>query len=151
MPGNQSTFPLSWEKCAPPILSSQLMPSTNLVPCFYTGQDYRRERPAAVHTRQETRKFKLQHLGKFIENGKIFLFFKQLAKKLWDGPLGVGNLLPFSKASNPLVAPDKLHYATPMAGDRTAFARHRRHRIHVSSRSRWSVQILPVGAIACVC
>src|ERR1019366_2113516 len=30
--GNQSTFPISWEKCALPITPLQLMPSTKLVP-----------------------------------------------------------------------------------------------------------------------
>ena len=116
-----------------------------LVPCFYTGQNYRTELPAEVHPRAKTRQFKLAHLGEFKENGKIFLFFKQLAKKLWDGPLGIGNLLPFAKQRT---SGDKLHYATPMAGDRTAFARSRRHRIHVSGRSFWRVQLIPVRVMA---
>ncbi len=111
------------------------MPSTDLVPCFYQGQNYRVEPPAEIRTRAETRKFKAQMLGKFIENGKIFLFFKVLAKKLWDGPLGIGNLLPFGdRRSNPLIPPDKTNYATPMAGDGTTFARHQRKLIRVSSR-----------------
>lgn len=116
------------------------MPSTNLVPCFYTGQDYRREAPAESYTRDEVRKFKARGLGKFRDSGKVFLFSKSIASmtpKLWDGPLGIGNLLPFAKPHN---QGDKLHYATPMAGDRTSFARHRRHIIRVSGRSQFAVR-----------
>ena len=116
------------------------MASTDLVPCFYTGQDYRCELPAEIRTRGEVREFKARGLGRFVDSGKVFLFFKQLAKKLWDGPVGIGNLLPFAKPHN---YGDKLHYSTPMAGDRTTFARHRRNLIRVSSRSLWSKQALP--------
>lgn len=109
------------------------MPSLKLVPCFYTGQDYRREVPAEVRTRAEVREFKAKGLGRFVESGKIFLFSaKVLMQKLWDGPIGIGNLLPFAKAHN---YGDKLHYETPMAGDRTTFARHRRKIIYVSGRT----------------
>lgn len=34
----------------------------------------------------------------------------------WDGPIGVGNALPFSRSQNPMMAPAKLHYETPPAG-----------------------------------
>lgn len=50
----------------------------------------------------------------------------------FDGPLGVGNLLPFSK---PQSTGDKLHYEIPMAGDRGTFAQHRRPFIRVSARN----------------
>jgi hypothetical protein len=72
-------------------------------------------------------------LGRFIDNGKAFLFYASVVveKKLWDGPMGVGNLLPFAKAHS---LGDPLHYEMPMAGDRTCFARHRRRRIRVSGR-----------------
>ena len=56
------------------------MASTDLVPCFFTGQDYRWERPAKVHTRAEVRDFKKWKLGKFVESGKIFLFARRLTK-----------------------------------------------------------------------
>lgn len=125
------------------------MPANDQVPCYYRGQLRRVERPAEFRPRAELHELKRQKLGKFVDSGKVFLFFQmvvQIAKQLWDGPLGVGNLLPFSKATNPMLAPQKLHYATPMAGDRTCFARHRRHLIQVSGRSLWSVQLIPARA-----
>jgi hypothetical protein len=48
-----------------------------------------------------------------------------------DGPIGVGNLLPFARTNN---NGDKLHYEIPMAGDRTVYRRHSRRRISVSHR-----------------
>lgn len=110
------------------------MPASDPVPCFYTGQDYRWERPAEIRTRAEVRELKKQKLGKFVENGKIFLFFKALKEVMqnfFDGPMGIGNLLPFAKQNN---YGDKLHYETPHAGDRGIFARHHRKLIHVSGR-----------------
>jgi|GEM_PF-6578026 len=53
---------------------------------------------------------------------------------------GIGNLIPFGRLRNPLLTPDKLHYEIPMAGDRTCRARHRRRRIRVSCRSKFSKQ-----------
>lgn len=44
---------------------------------------------------------------------------QELAAPITDGPLGVGNALPFSRVANPLLAPNKLHYETPHAGDGT--------------------------------
>jgi hypothetical protein len=111
------------------------MAASDPVPCFYTGQNYRWEKPAKTLTRAEVRKLKNWGEGKFVENGKIFLFAKSIVvavgEKVWDGPLGVGNLLPFAKAHN---YGDKLHYEMPMAGDKTAFARSLRRNIQVSSR-----------------
>jgi hypothetical protein len=111
--------------------------ANDLVPCYYTGQDYRLERPAEVRPRAEVREFKAQKLGKFIENGKLFLFFKRVRRKvkqLWDGLLGTGNALPFSRAQNPMMAPAKLHYEVPRAGD-VGYWRHHRRRIFVSGRT----------------
>jgi hypothetical protein len=78
---------------------------------------------------------------------------KILRAILFDGPVGVGNLLPFSK---PHCYGDKLHYQTPMAGDvgmRRYGLYSRRdekgvpqllsHQVHVSSRSLFNHQILP--------
>jgi hypothetical protein len=72
----------------------------------------------------------------------------EVAIMFWDGPLGIGQLIPFSRASNPLVAPDKLHYEMPHAGDRGTFARHRRHLIVVSARNLFARQIICGGVHA---
>jgi hypothetical protein len=129
------------------------MAATDLVPCFYTGQNFRWEQPAELRTRTECHRLKKFKLGRFDQNGKIFLFFKAIvnaAKLVWDGPIGVGNVLPFAKAHN---YGDKLHYEMPMAGDRTAFARSRRKEINVSSRvlfsqpgMQWANYVRPVSA-----
>lgn len=62
--------------------------------------------------------------------------------------IGLSNLIPFGRVLNPMLAPKKLHYEIPHAGDRTCFARHRRRFIRVSSRSLFSRQILPAVRIA---
>lgn len=126
------------------------MPSTDLVPCFYTGQRRAIERPAKLLPRSEVHQLKTAKLGKFVDNGKVFLFFKAIkeaAKLLWDGPIGIGNVLPFARAHN---YGDKLHYEMPMAGDRTVFARHRRREISVSTRvlfsqpgMQWANYVIP--------
>ncbi len=105
------------------------MAATDLVPCFYTGQDYLIERPSALHLRSKVREFKARNLGKFVAHGRIFLFFKRLAKTLWDGPLGVGNALPFSRQSDG----SRLHYEIPHAGD-IGLWRHYKKFIRVSAR-----------------
>ena len=119
------------------------MAASDLVPCFYKGQNYRVEKPAELRLRSEVREFKKQKLGKFVENGTRFLFFRARAKRVvavFDGPLGVGNALPFAKPNN---LGDRLHYEIPMAGDR-GLRRHglfrrtnelRSHLIKVSVRS----------------
>lgn len=111
------------------------MKSKDLVPCFYTGQDYRRDQPAELLPRADVRKYKALKLGKFIESGKVFVFFARLARKvvqtIWDGPAGAKTVLTFLKTNS---YGDKLHYEIPRAGDRGAFARHRRKFIHVSGR-----------------
>jgi hypothetical protein len=73
-----------------------------------------------------------------------------------DGPLGRGNLIPFSKSQNPYLAPQKLHYEIPRAGDlgmrrHGLFARTNdegkrelhSHTIQVSGRNLFSRQLLP--------
>jgi hypothetical protein len=124
------------------------MAATDLVPCYYTGQNYRWEKPAKVLPRSEVRRLKECKLGQFIENGKIFLFFKAIAKeiqRIWDSPASAKTILMFIKTHQDGA---KLHYEMPMAGDRSAFARSRRHVISVSSRSLFNAQILPVYATA---
>jgi len=121
------------------------MAATDLVPCFYTGQDYRIERPADVLTRAEVRELKAQKRGMFIESGKIFLFSEKRQKggqPFFDGWLGRGNILPFARVSNPICKPETINYPVPMAGDAGCFSRHRRRLIHVSGRSKFP-QILP--------
>jgi hypothetical protein len=134
------------------------MAATDLVPCFYTGQNYRVEKPAELRLRSEVREFKNQKLGKFIENGTRFLYFRALTKRvvrLWDGPIGVGNALPFARLHN---YGDKLHYEMPMAND-IGLRRHnlyRRagkllsHRIRVSARSgrRYAAALPPTTTFA---
>lgn len=94
------------------------MPATDLVPCFYTGQNYRTEQPAEIRIRLEVRELKRQQLGTFADNGRIFLFFKRLVivreARFWEGPLGVGNALPFARQTDG----SRLHYEIPHAGDK---------------------------------
>ena len=59
---------------------------------------------------------------------------QEIAAPSTDGPLGVGQAIPFSRVSNPIVAPSKLHYEIPRAGDRGIEARHRRPLLHPSRR-----------------
>jgi|SRR3984957_11430632 len=97
-------------------LKSKSMAATDLVPCFYTGQDYRWERPAKLEVRSRVRELKDANLGKFVENGKFFLLFKtivQATTRAYNGPLGRGNLLPFARRTTG----EPLHYSIPMAGD----------------------------------
>jgi hypothetical protein len=114
---------------------------TDLVPCFYKGQNFRWEHPAELRPRTELHRLKKLKVGRFDQDGTIFLFFKTIvnAAKVWDGPLGIGNLLPFARTKN---LGEKLHYEIPHAGDRSIFARHHRPLIHVSSRNLFSTQYL---------
>lgn len=125
------------------------MAASDPVPCYYTGQNYRWEKPAKIHTRAEVRQLKKLKLGTFIENGRIFLFFKSLvavvAERGWDGPLGRGLLIPFSKSRN---YGDKLHYEAAMAGDGSWLRGYTpRSHIYVSGRSLFSQQPIPAAPI----
>jgi len=121
------------------------MAASDPVPCYYTGQDYRWERPACVKTRAEVRELKKWKIGKFVESGKIFLFFKRLVKEamtgFWDGPLGVGNLLPFARTHT---QGEKLHYETPPAGYHYWQRRFERKSTRVSSRKLFNSQPIPM-------
>jgi hypothetical protein len=111
------------------------MPSTDLVPCYYTGQSRAVERPVKYELRARLHELKKAKLGKFVDNGKVFLFFKavkEAIRNLWDGPMGRGNLLPFAKAHN---YGDKLHYEMPHAGDRSAIARSGMRRVNEGGKS----------------
>jgi hypothetical protein len=114
------------------------MAASDLVPCFYTGQNYLVEQPAELRLRAEVRKLKEKKLGKFVANGTLFLFSRAMKKRVsrfWDGPLGVGNLLPFAKAHN---YGDKLHYEMPMAGDVGL----RRHNLYRRSNEKGVSELL---------
>jgi hypothetical protein len=63
--------------------------------------------------------------------------------------IGLSALIPFGRVLNPMLAPQPLHYEIPHAGDGTCFARHRRRRIQVSSRSKFSRQVLPAASSDC--
>lgn len=128
------------------------MAATDLVPCFYTGQNCDCDPPARIHTRAEVRQFKEAKLGKFVSSGKFFMFFQMVAerlKQIWDGPIGIGNLLPFSKSKS---TGDRLHYDMGPKGLARHGLYHRRdedgaiqvhsHMIRVSSRSRFNRQML---------
>lgn len=98
--------------------------------------------------RSQLREMKKNKLGLFVDDGTAFQFtkkFTEALKPLFDGPLGVGNLLPFSK---PRCYGDKLHYETAMAGDGNWIDGYTpRRQIHVSSRSLFSNQVLPAARI----
>jgi len=61
--------------------------------------------------------------------------------------VGMSALIPFARVLNPMIAPAKLHYEIPHAGDRSVFARHRRSQISVSSRSLFNKQLVPPAVI----
>lgn len=78
---------------------------------------------------------------------------RPIAHGVWDGPIGVGNLLPFAKSNN---RGDRLHYEIPHAGD-VGLRRHglysrknrlHRHSIKVSTRSRRRGSPTPINATA---
>jgi len=52
------------------------MPKNDVVPCFYKGQDTSWERPTRILPRSEVRELKRQKIGRFINNGSAFLFFR---------------------------------------------------------------------------
>ncbi len=109
--------PISGTRAPPHTLPS--MAKSEKVPCFYAGQQDSYERPAKIVTRGEARLMKAAMKGKFENNGQIFRFslaITERAKAFWDGPFGIGNLLPFSKQQNPLMAPEHLHYSIPACG-----------------------------------
>jgi hypothetical protein len=99
-------------------------------------------------TRAQLREMKKNKLGLFVDDGTAFQFsqkFTEALKPLFDGPLGIGNLLPFSKPRN---YGDKLHYESAMAGDGSWLRGYTpRKEILVSSRSLFSRQALPAVRI----
>lgn len=58
-----------------------------------------------------------------------------------DGALGVGNAIPFSHVPNPMIAPARLHYEIPHAGD-LGLQRHFRSLIQVSGRTAPEIRAL---------
>lgn len=105
----------------------------DLVPCFYTGQDQRRE-VAIPFLRSEVHEFRRQKLGEFIQHGRAFLFYQRVVKRILeicDGPISAKSILHFLKTRTD---GEKLHYEIPMAGDRSIFARHHRKLVRPSRR-----------------
>ena len=43
----------------------------------------------------------------------------QAVNTFWDGPFGIGNILPFAKTQNQLMSPERLHYEIPACGAHT--------------------------------
>ena len=124
------------------------MAATELVPCFYTGQNCDVDRPAKMIARGRCRELKTAKIGKFERNGKIFVFSQRIETAmmaLFNGPASAKNILVFLKTRTDGA---KLHYETPMAGDGNWVDGYTpRRRIHVSSRSLFSNQILPAARI----
>ena len=105
----------------------------DLVPCFYTGQDQRRE-AAITFLRSEVREFRRQKLGEFIQHGRAFLFYQRVVKKILeicDGPVSAKSTLHFLKTRTDGTP---LHYEIPMAGDRSIYVRARRKLLRPSRR-----------------
>jgi hypothetical protein len=134
------------------------MPATDLVPCFYKGQNFRWEQPVEFRTRAELHRIKKLKVGRFDQNGKIFLFRQAVgntAKRPLDSPATARTILCFMKAHQDGA---KLHYDVGPKGLKRHGLYHRRdeygamqihsHMIRVSSRSLFNTQILPVRAIA---
>ena len=124
------------------------MPLTDLVPCFYAGQPRILSRPAKLMLRSNLHDMKKHKLGLFVDDGTAFQFtrkFTDAVRPLWDGLLGVGNLLPFARLHN---YGDKLHYWAGPQGLRFHGLYQRRdengvmqlhsHEIEVSSRLLFS-------------
>jgi hypothetical protein len=120
------------------------MAASDPVPCFYTGQDYRWEKPAKILTRAEVRELKLRRIGNYIENGKMFLFSQRKETALlFGGKPSAKNILAFIKTRTDGA---KLHYETPMAGDGNWLNGYTpRREIYVSARSKFNDQVLPAG------
>ncbi len=138
------------------------MPATDLVPCFYTGQDFRWEQPAEFRPRAELHRIKKLKVGRFDQDGRIFLFFKRIEAvflSALSGPASAKTILAFIKTRTDGA---KLHYETPMAGDGNWFDGYTLRKgflnpdpkkentavaFAVSSRSRFNVQPVPAAPI----
>jgi hypothetical protein len=88
------------------------------------------EKPYRVITREQARFGERTRRYRRVKANLV----QELAPPSTDGGLGVGNAVPFSRVSNPIVAPSKLHYEIPRAGDRGIQARHRRTLLNPSNR-----------------
>lgn len=104
---------------APPFQMSK----SEKVACFLTGQNDLWETPAQIVTRAEARDLKRLELGKFENHGRTFRLSQVVAETICafvDGPFGIGNLIPFARTQNKLMAPEHLHYSVPACADRGA-------------------------------
>lgn len=106
---------------------------TDLVPCFYMGQNFRVDEPAERTARAIVREYKAKGRGKFVDSGRAFLFHARGACRS-EAPrvkASARTILHYMKTN---CYGDKLHYEIPRAGDAGPFARHRRKFIRVSGR-----------------
>lgn len=108
---------------------------TDLVPCFYTGQNPLRDKPAELTPRAIVRDYKKKGFGKFGASGQFFMFFARMAyvaeTVMCDFRASARTILTFIKTST---QGERLHYEIPMAGDRGVFSRHHRNLLHPSHR-----------------
>jgi hypothetical protein len=126
------------------------MPPTDLVPCFYAGQHRWSSPPAKLLSRAALHIQKALKLGQFVDNGRAFQFSKLHTQNVcatFDGPLGIGNLLPFARMKN---LGEKLHYECAMAGDGNwvdGYTPRRLWSYSVSNRSKFNLQSIPAVPI----
>jgi hypothetical protein len=124
------------------------MPATDLVPCFYTGQDFRWEQPAEFRLRSELHRIKKLKIGRFDQDGRIFLFARRIeaaARDIFSVPVSAKTVLTFLKTRTDGA---KLHYEMPPAGYSYWHNRFERPYISVSSRSLFNHQVLPMAVSA---
>lgn len=99
------------------------MPKSDQVLCFYADQDDSWETPVQIVSRADARGMKALKMGAFENHGRTFRLTKAFAvivKAFVDGPFGIGNLIPFARTQNKLMAPEHLHYSVPACADRGA-------------------------------
>lgn len=91
---------------------------TDLVPCFYTGQNPLRDKPAELAPRAIVRDYKKKGFGKFVASGQFFMFFARMTRvaetAMRDFRASARTILTFIKTGT---QGDRLHYEIPMAGD----------------------------------
>lgn len=64
------------------------MPKTDLVACFYWGQDSQNDEPMQVLTRAEVRQLKKDNKGYFIDHGVNFRLCQEIPVTVTGRPLG---------------------------------------------------------------
>lgn len=77
------------------------MPKTDLVPCFYWGQDSQNDEPAKTMLRSEVRELKKQNRGFFVNHGNAFLLSEETP---YSYPQPGCDLLESSGPSEPCIS-----------------------------------------------